>query len=552
MLRRLTISNYALIERIELDLREGFTVITGETGAGKSIMLEALGLVLGSRANFNAIRSGEEKCFVEAAFQTTREDVVEILRENGLDILPELLLRRELTTAGRSRAFVNDTPVSASLLKELGRLLVDLHGQQENLALQTATYQCHQLDLFAGSTKLVDEYARAYHEWRAAMRELSQLKEAAAQVVKDQDYFRFQYEELSTVELGEEVYRGLEEELNQLEHADDIQRMLHHITNTLSDDQAGVLNMLHGAIHESETLKRISGVLGELHERLRSAAIELDDIAAEAQRHLNNVDINPAQLELVREKLDEYQRLMHKHSAADIATLVNIREDYRLRLESIESFDQEVERMEQKAREGGMLVNKLASRLSEERHKARKPFEDALLQGIRQLGMPKAAFKLDITTETDPGPTGTDRVQMLFNANGPQHLNPISEVASGGEISRLMLTLKSIQQKAAETTTMVFDEIDTGVSGEVAKRIGALMKELGTQTQVIAVTHLPGVAARGDHHLKITKDEHRQQTMSRVTYLSQEQRIEELAGMFSGDAITDASRESARILLDEP
>lgn len=548
MLKRLSISNYALIKKAEADLDNGFTVVTGESGAGKSIMLEAVGLLLGTRANFSTVRKGEAKCFVEGTF-SSRPEIDALLERHHLDQLSDLIVRRELTAEGRSRAFVNDTPVNASVLKELGRLLIDLHGQQENLGLQTTAYQCKQLDQFSESTELFDQYTQAHQDWKAAQRQLDDLRDAAAQVRKDQDYFQFQYEELSELSYDTEAHATLEGEVNELEHAEDILSALSNISGMLSDEQFGALQAVQSAAGESDSFAELSPALKEIHERLNSMRIELSDLSHEIERVKDGVEVNPGRLEEVREKLDAYNRLMHKHSVSDLEELKAVFDEYALKLEGIESFDSEIERLETKVSETHTKAIKLAETLSAKRQESRPAFEKALLEQVHQLGMPKAHFEVGMETRAELGTLGLDHVEMRFNANGKDHLSPLQDVASGGEIARLMLALKCIVSRSSESVTMIFDEIDTGVSGEVAKRIGQLMKSLGEKTQIIAVTHLPGVAARGDKHLKIFKAEHEGSVESNLQYLSAEERVEELAGMFSGDQLTEASLESARNLL---
>lgn len=549
MLKRLSISNYALIKRAEVDFHSGFTVVTGESGAGKSIMLEAVGLLLGARANFSTVRKGEAKCFVEATFSMDNKAVHALLGEHHLDQLKDLIVRRELTAEGRSRAFVNDTPVNVAVLKELGRLLIDLHGQQENLALQTAHYQCQQLDQYSESRTLHSTYSTAYQSWKQAQRQLDDLRDAAAQVRKDQDYFQFQHEELSALSFDAEAHATLEGELNELEHAGEILSTLGKISQILTEEQYGALESLRSASSESDALSQHSHSLKDIHERLKSAHIELSDLNNEVERVMDNIEVNPNRLEEVREKLDDYNRLMHKHGVSTLEDLKAVFDEYALKLEGIESFDSEIDRLERKVAQARAEALKLAQDLSSQRRKAKPGFEKALLEQVHQLGMPKAHFELAIETRDELGVLGLDRIEMRFNANGKDHLSPLQEVASGGEVARLMLALKSIVSRSSESMTMIFDEIDTGVSGEVAKRIGQLMKALGTKAQIISVTHLPGVAAKGDQHLKIYKEEQEGSVVSNLLHLQPGQRVEELAAMFSGDQLTEASLESARNLL---
>lgn len=551
MVQKLIISNYALIEHTEVQFEKGFTVITGETGAGKSIMLEALGLVLGARANFSSIRKGEEKCAVEAWFDYNKSKIDPVLDREGLDKMEDLILRRELTISGRSRAFVNDSPVTAAVLKEIANLLVDLHGQQENLSLHTPSYQTRQLDLFAGNLAIADSFKQKFNEYKKAQKELDTLKEAASQVRKDEDYFKFQYDELSEVNMDMDAYSDLGTELNELEHAEDIQRALSAVINSLSGEESSAVSILRYAANELRSVSRFSKDLAELHERLNSTLIEIEDIETEAEKRESSIEYNPNRLEEVRDKLDLYSKLFHKHGVSDIEALAAVKADYESKLQGIESYEDQLVEWELKSAKALKLALEDAQKLTEKRKKSIPDFEKQLLAQVHQLGMPKAHFKIELKTVESLSSLGNTEVKMLFNANSKDDLAPITEVASGGEVSRLMLGLKSILSQADETATMIFDEIDTGVSGEVAKRIGALMKDIGSNTQIIAVTHLPGVAAKGHHHFKIAKAEKNGKVVSGLIALTKQQRVEELAAMFTGDRLTDASLESARLLLED-
>lgn len=549
MLHHLSITNYALIDRAEIEIERGFTVMTGESGSGKSILLEALGLVLGGRANFNAIRKGQTKAVVEAEFDHLSIPMREFLQVHGLDIMPALTLRRELTIEGRSRAFINDSPVNLQTMREAGRLLVDLHGQQENMALQTEHYQCRQLDDYAGNASLYAKYTELYQRWKQTTRDLEAMREKAAQIRKDQDYFTFQWEELQGLKLDANAFSALEGELKQLEHAEDILSALNRLEAMIGGDEGGVLSVLKNAQHESQGIASFSSDLNEISERIKSVRIELDDLLDSILAQKERVELNPDRMDTVRLQLDELNRLMYKHGAADLAALEAVRSDYKSKLDGIENFDAQLEALVREEEKCKADVLSAASELTLKRTKSAKPFMRALVDTVHELGMPKAHFNVVLTPREAPGILGMESVEMRFNANGKDDLAPLHEVASGGEISRLMLALKSIQKKVGEGVTLVFDEIDTGVSGEVAKRIGQLMKNLGQSNQVIAVTHLPGVAARGDHHIRAFKEEHQKTYVSRFVALKPSDRVEELAAMFSGNKLTDASLESARNLL---
>ncbi len=551
MLKHLHITNYALIARTEVQFDSGFTVITGETGAGKSILLEALGLVLGSRANFNSIRKGEEKCAIEASFDYDSDGVNTFLKTNGLDVWDELILRREITRSGRSRGFINDTPVSISLLKEISISLVDLHGQQENISLQTPSYQMKQLDSFAQNALEITAYEQSFMSYRALEKQLIQLKDAAIQVRKDEDYFTFQFEELTAIALNEEEFSTLCDELSELEHAEDIQRSLSAVQGAIDGEQDSALSAIRTALSELRSVKSFSAKLQELFERMNSSFIEMEDIIAECNRVQQTVEWNPLRLEQVRDRLDLYNKLMHKHSAETVLQLIDIREEYRIKLEGIASYDSELEETKQKLLLAEQDVLSKADVLSKSRKKVLKQFEAGLTESVRQLGMAKATVKVELGVSKELGSNGSDAIDMLFDANGSNNLVPLRESASGGEVSRLMLGLKSILAANDQTPTLIFDEIDTGVSGEVAKQIGSLMRKISANTQILAVTHLPGVAAKGLHHFKIQKTEENQTVVSHLERLTEEERIKEIAAMFSGHRLTDAALDSARNLLQE-
>ena len=553
MLKQLEITNYALIRHTTVQLDQGFTVITGETGAGKSILLEALGLVLGSRANFNAIRRGEEKSVIEATFEYEDKELDALLKRESLDVLSDIILRRELTATGRSRAFVNDSPVNMATLKEVASFLVDLHGQQENLSLQTPSYQVHQLDLFARNASTFDAYQEAFKTFRSLDRQLEQLKEAAAQVRKDQDYFQFQFDELSEMDLDAEAYETIENEVNELEHAEDIQRSLSVVDGVLdgANGSDSVVQLLRQAQQELRSIEGFSNQLKELSERLHSSLIELEDLRGECARVANGIEYDPQRLEVLREKMDLVQRLMHKHGVQTIAELLDVKEEYRLKLEGIASYEDELAEVEGKLSEAQKQLKERGKALTDSRKSASEAYVARLTEQVRILGMPKATIDLRIQALESAGSLGMESVEMWFDANGSSHLVPLKDSASGGEVSRLMLALKRILAENDKTPTLIFDEIDTGVSGEIAKQIGSLMRSISGHTQIIAVTHLPGVAAKGEKHLRIAKREEGNEVLSELRILQPEERVEEIAGMFSGHKLNEASLQSARNLLEE-
>lgn len=550
MLSRLSIRNYALIEKSELALREGFTVITGETGAGKSILLEAFSLVLGSRANYDSIRHGEDKCVVEAIFTRYASAIDALLEERGLDRHQELILRRELLRSGRSRAFINDSPVSLNQLNQIAQHLVDIHGQSQNLELLSTEYQVEKLDYYAGNQDLVIEYTDIYKTLRSVEKQIEQMREAASQVRKDQDYFQFQYDELEQASLEEDRSSKAEEEFNQLENADDIQRALNTVKNALTGEESGAQAAIKAAVSTLNSIVELSSNYSSIQSRLQSILIELDDIEMETDSLASSVESNPARMDELQALLDDLNRLMHKHSVNSVSDLISVRDEYKLKLEGIESYDSELEALEEKAGQLRVKCQALAEKLSVSRMEHSSLFADKIISQVKDLGMPKAHLLVDVRKGETLGPRGQDTVQFMFNANGSDYLVPLNKVASGGEVARLTLAIKGVLNEADSTPTLIFDEIDTGVSGEVAKRIGTLMRKLSANYQLVSVTHLPGVAAKGEQHIKIKKEEDGGSSVSKLIELEEQERIVEIASMFSGNELNDSALESAKSLLD--
>lgn len=551
MLKRLNIVDYALIAEAEINFEKGLTVVTGESGAGKSIMLEALSLLLGARAEFSAIRIGREKSIVEAVFAAYPAEINDLLRAEGLDVFDQLIIRRELTKSGRSRAFVNDTPVSLQVLKGVGPQLIDLHGQKENMSLQSANFKWEQLDEFAGCVKQRELYQQQYREWKQCKRQLQNIEEAAAQVRKDQDYFEFQLAELDALDLNEERSAGLADELSELENATSILESLNKASSILDEENRGVQVMLRQAQRELDDVARHSQGVEEASKRMNAMFLELGDISHELSRLADRVEVNPERLLQVREQLDEINRLCHKHGVQSAGELAEIKEEYQLKLAGIASFEEEQSLLEEKLKSLDSACKKSAEALHAKRVEAAPRFAAEVCDRLRSLGMPKAHFKVDLVPQQEMTEQGLSDISMLFDANGSERLLPIEQVASGGEMARLMLSIKHVNRSGAGAATIIFDEIDTGVSGEVALKVGNVMSQLALNTQVMAVTHLPGVAAKGAQHLRISKVEDKGQVISRFDYLNKEQRVVELATMFSGEQPTENDLASARGLIGQ-
>lgn len=549
MLRSLRIHNYALIERLDLQFQGRFTAITGETGAGKSILLEALALVLGSRAHYQSIRYGEQKCSVELEATYDKDSIDPLLDAWELDKLDTVILRRELSASKRSRAFINDTPVTLAQLTEVGRGLVDLHGQQENIALQTSGYQIEQLDRFAKNGDRVNKYSDVFKKWKQLTREKAAMEAREEQLRKDKDYYQFQFNELEEARLEQEEYDTLEERLNELEHGEEIQEALSLSISTMDEEGVGVLSQLSRLEQMLGEVGRYSEGLQQLKDRMTSSTIELRDLLNELEAVAGKTEADPKQLGYLRDRMDTYNKLIHKHGLSDFSELVALRADFENKLKEAESFEEDQAALDKELARAFADVAKLGGELSKIRMDTSKKFGEQLTDQIRGLGMPKGCVRLDVSKREEPKQDGFDGVDFMFNANASKPLVPLAEVASGGEISRVMLAIKSLIRQDASDFTVIFDEIDTGVSGEVAAQIGKLMKSIGNHTQVIAVTHLPGVASKADTHLKVFKSDNKGKVTSNARYISEEERVAELASMFSGDAKSEAAMESARTML---
>jgi DNA repair protein RecN (Recombination protein N) len=547
LLKELYIQNYALIAETRLNLVDGFISVTGESGAGKTLMLGALNLISGARADFDVISRGEDKTVVEASFVSSSPELPILLEENSLDVYEQVIIRRELTRAGRSRAFVNDSPVSLSFLREVSEHLFQIHGQHENQIISKSRFQFEQIDGFVNLQLELKEFQIAYKNHLSYKHEYESLLEAAAQVKKDLDYFQFQFDELMAIGLEDSQISTIENDYNLLEHSEEILESLKNARNGLYGDSGS-----HAQIDQVKkvlsSIDTYSPEIKSVADRIESIHIELSDLEKDIERIADSVDVDPQKKRLLEEKLDELNKQYAKHSVSNIEELKLVLADYELKLSSIDSFGEELERLQDLTSTTEKQVRKLALSLSEARSEGLQRFNKTVNNLLEGLGMPKAHLKLELRRKDSLNQFGIDEIEILFNANDAQFLKPISDVASGGEISRLMLALKAIHSENNLNLSMIFDEIDTGVSGEVAKRMGKLMRQLSANGQIIAITHSPGVAAQGIDHIKIYKEEQGDQVVSKFVTLSEEERLIELATMFSGNQITKAALESARSL----
>lgn len=550
MLRSLYIQNYALIEKLDIGFDSGFSVITGETGAGKSIILGAIGLLLGQRADVKSIRKGASKCIIEARFDVSAYGMQPFFEANELEYEDECILRRELYASGKSRAFINDTPASLAQMKELGELLIDVHSQHQNLLLNKEGFQLNVLDLLAHDDAELAAYQKLYNDWRQARQDLEALVAHAEQSRADEDYIRFQLEQLEEANLTDGEQEELEQEAEMLTHAEDIKAGLYRAGQALNADEGGVLEALKDCQNTMMGLRSVFAPAGELADRLDSVYIELKDISQEVSDKEEEVEFNPARLDEVNARLNLIYSLQQKHRVDTVKALLSLQESYALQLSAITSSDEDIARLEAQVKELFSQVTAQAQVLTEARTRAAREVERQMAARLVPLGMPNVRFQVEMGIRKEPGVHGADTVNFLFSANKNGVLQNISSVASGGEIARVMLSVKAMIAGAVKLPTIVFDEIDTGVSGEIADRMADIMQEMGdNDRQVISITHLPQIAARGRAHYKVYKEDNEVETNSHIRRLTDDERVEELAHMLSGATLTEAALNNARALL---
>ena len=555
MIRHLHIENYALIQHLDIDFHPGFSVITGETGAGKSIIIGAIGLLMGQRADSRTIKAGAKRCVVEIEMNVADYGMETFFEEADLDYDEGCcIIRREVTAAGKSRAFINDTPVSLSLLKEIGEMLIDVHSQHKNLLLGKEDFQISTLDLLAKNDALLDSYKRAYSLYRQTEEELEEAVAMAKQSQEEEDYLRFQYEQIAEAELQENEQDELEEELQTLEHAEDIKSTLFSVVRIMQSDgeSADVLNMLRQGIHELRSISSVYSQADAIADRMDSCYIELKDVAGELEDGADSVEYNPKRQEQVSERLNTIYTLEKKHGVDSVDQLLELQHLLEKKLSAIDGSGELIERLRCQVEENRRTATSLALQLSAARAKAAEAMEAEMRTKLLPLGMPNAQFRCEVVTDEQTlTPKGCDQVQFLFNANKSGELKPVSQVASGGEIARVMLSVKALIAGAVKLPTIIFDEIDTGVSGKVAEKMAIMMREMGNQNrQVISITHLPQIAAHGQHHYKVYKEDTEDTTLSHIVPLVYEQRVEELAHMLSGEDLTQAAIDNARALIE--
>lgn len=550
MLKQLYIKNFTLIDELDIQLHPGFSVITGETGAGKSIILGAIGLLLGNRADTKAIKAGCDRCTIEAHFDLSRYDMQNFFTEHDIDYDAEdTIIRRELTAAGKSRAFINDTPVALSLMRELGESLVDIHSQHQNLLLQKENFQLNVVDIIAQDSKLLGDYRTTYNQYHQARQRLAKLEEEIAQSRENEEFLRFQYKELDHAQLEEGEQESLEQEAETLTHAEDIKTALYDADNTLTNEDGSILERLKSTCQQLASIKDVYPAIAEAAERLDSSYIELKDIAQEIGSNVDRVDFEPARLDEINSRLDTIYSLQQKFHVQDISGLIEIRDNIKQQLDHIGNSDEELAALQQEAEHWLSKAGQAAKKLTELRTRTAKKIETEMQKRLVPLGIPNVRFEISFIAKPLSS-DGADKVNFLFSANKSTPLQPVSQVASGGEIARVMLSLKAMISGAVKLPTIIFDEIDTGVSGKIAEKMAQIMAEMGElDRQVISITHLPQIAAMGRHHYKVLKEETPQGTRSHMTELTEEQRVSEIAQMLSGSDITEAALANAQELL---
>lgn len=551
MIESIGVRNYALIDKTDIGLEKGFTVITGETGAGKSILLGAIGLTLGQRADVSALLDKSRKCIVEITYNVGGYALKGWFEENELDYSEEVIVRREISADGKSRCFINDTPVSNKLLKELGSYLIDIHSQHQSLLLGQPEYQINMLDAFCGSGELLAVYQEKFNRRKQCLAALNELRESARNADKEKDYLSFQLAQLEEAQLKKGEQEELEEELAVLSHAETIKSVLSRLVFDLRDADQAVVTILKNSRNAVVSLKDMVKEASEYESRLESVVLELKDLAEEAEHKAEDVEYNPRRIEAINERLNVFYDLIFKYKTENVAGLLALKEEIARKLEGIQGYSEKIEELEKEL--GGLEkeMEELAGKIHELRVQSREPLCDYMKSLLMDLGIRHPEFVVSIEPAGDYTFTGRDEVKFLFAANKNQQPGEIAKVASGGEISRVMLSLKYILSKAKRLPVIVFDEIDTGLSGEVAHRMAQMMQEMATRMQVISISHLPQIASAGSCHLKVYKEDNSEHTVSRIKKLDAGERIREVAGMISGSEITAAALEAARNLLGQ-
>ena len=551
MLQSIFIQNYALIDKLDIAFEPGFSVITGETGAGKSIILGAIGLLLGQRADVKAIRNGATKCIVEAKFSIASYGMEEFFKANDIEYdSEECIIRREVNINGKSRAFINDTPASLSQMKVLGEKLIDVHSQHQNLLINKEGFQLNILDILAQDIKELTDYQNEYNEYRKVSRELDECIRQAEETRKEEDYIRFQLQQLDEAELKEGEVAELEQEAETLSHAEDIKAGLYRSAQNIGGDEGGCLTLIKDSINTLQTVCKVFAKANEWKERLESCYIEIKDISHDMDDAQESVEFNPSRLDFVNSRLNMIYSMMQKHHVKTDAELIEIAVNYRQQLDMITSSDERISELETQKQKLYDSVLRKAEILTALRTESAGKIQSQMESLLIPLGMPNVKFAVEICRKKEPDINGLDAVNFLFSANKNGTLQNVASIASGGEIARVMLSLKAMIAGAVKLPTIIFDEIDTGVSGSIAEKMALIMQDMGRQNrQVLSITHLPQIAARGNAHYKVYKEDTETGTNSHIIRLTDEERIDEIANMLSGSTMTEAARNNARSLL---
>ena len=550
MLKSLFIRSYVLIDELDIRFDDDFSVISGETGAGKSIILGALSLVLGERADTKSIHAGSDKCIIEAAFDISSYNLETFFEENDLNYdAGECLFRRELYSSGKSRAFINDSPVQLSIVKALGSRLIDVHSQHQNLLLADMHFQLNVVDVMAHAETQLFSYRKEYDKYLSVSNALNELREKAQNTKDEEDYIRFQYEELNEAKLQPGEQAELEQELETLSHTEEIKTALYKVTELLNGENRSVVSSLKDALSSVEQLSSYYPKAEEFAERLRSAHIDLSDLSSETDVLKDDIEFNPERLEWINARINTLYSLQQKHKASSVEELIVKHNDFGAQLNMIDSFDEEIDSFEKQQQESYQLLVKKAGEITILRKKAAETTEKQLIERMVLLGMPNSRFQILFTAKNIPSSDGMDEINFLFSANKNEQLKPVAQTASGGEISRLMLCVKSMIAGYTALPSIIFDEIDTGVSGEIADKMAGIMQDLGTKMQVITITHLPQIAAKGKAHYFVYKEDTPERTLTRIRRLDDSERVDEIARMLSGSEKTQAAVDNAMVLL---
>jgi len=549
MLVKLFVQNYALIRDLDVELENGLTIITGETGAGKSILLGALSLILGSRADTSVLLEKNEKCIVEGTFRIENYDLADFFTVNELDYEPVTIIRREINPAGKSRGFINDTPVTINLLKELGDRLIDIHSQHQTLMLRDNSFQLGVIDSFAGTTALLEKYRQVWHNFRTLKKELDDAIETAGRNKADLEYFQFQLEQLDAAKLVEGEQEELEKEQELLAHAEEIKLGLSNASSLFSSESSSILTMISDAKLNLSKIKDFLPGGGELVQRTESSYIEINDLAREIERLAISIEADPHRLAEVNDRLDAIYSLLQKHRLKDLNELIKRREEIRIKVKSLVTSDERMTELETMVSNETRLLRTYCEEISEKRRSVLHEVEKKIPDILKQLGMPNARFSISLTRLKDFTSSGTDYADFLFSANKQIRPENLEKIASGGELSRVMLSLKSLLTKNNNLPTIIFDEIDSGVSGETADKVGQILAGMGKYMQVVNITHLPQVASRGTRHYHVFKDDSGDSTVTKIRLLSYEERIIEVARLLSGSEITTTAIRNAKELL---